>query len=210
MKAVTNLQNTVLATFDQVRNAIHPQIRLLIGSTMFGLLTALSAQAAIRLPFTPVPVTGQVFVVLLAGAVLGPKWAALSQIQYLAIGAAGAPVFAGGTSGLLPFVGPSGGYLVGFVAAAWVTGTIWCRLPAKWGGFIANLAGLLTIYLFGWFWLGLWLGMNSRGQDAWAQAFGLGVAPFAAVDMLKAACATVIGHLYKTAGKCLESGRTGT
>jgi biotin transport system substrate-specific component len=91
-------------------------------SVGFGLLTALLAQVEIRLPFTPVPLTGQTFAVLLSGAVLGSRRAFGSQMVYLAAGAAGLPVFAGGASSFLHLIGPTGGYLWSFPLAAALTG----------------------------------------------------------------------------------------
>jgi biotin transport system substrate-specific component len=88
----------------------------------FGLLTALLAQVEIRLPFSPVPLTGQTFAVLLSGAVLGSRRAFASQAFYLAAGAAGMPVFAGGASTLFHLLGPTGGYLWSFPFAAALTG----------------------------------------------------------------------------------------
>src|SRR5213593_3165918 len=101
-----------LAPFDVVR-----QVGLVIG---FSLLTALSAQIVI--PIGPVPITGQTFAVLLTGALLGSRLGAMAMIAYLIEGASGLPFFAGGTGGLAHLVGPAGGYLVAFPAAAFVTG----------------------------------------------------------------------------------------
>jgi len=86
------------------------------------LLTGLAAQIAVPLGFTPVPLTGQTFAVLLSGAVLGARRGFLAQLLYLAQGATGLPVFAGGAAGLAPFVGPTAGYLAAFPLAAFVTG----------------------------------------------------------------------------------------
>src|SRR5438105_3015773 len=81
---------------------------------LFANVTAESAFIRIDLPFTPVPITGQTLAVLLAGAALGWRRGAASQIVYILEGLAGLPVFAGGTSGLAVLIGPTGGYLVGF------------------------------------------------------------------------------------------------
>src|SRR4029077_5468734 len=78
------------------------------------LLTAAAAQLEIRLPWTPVPITGQTFAVLLSGTVLGARRAFLGQCLYLIEGACGLPFFAGGAAGLAKLVGPTGGYLVAF------------------------------------------------------------------------------------------------
>src|SRR5258705_7265126 len=86
----------------------------------FSLLTALAAQVAI--PIGPVPITGQTFAVLLTGALLGSRLGAMAIIAYLVEGAVGLPFFAGGTGGLAHLLGPTGGYLVAFPAAAFITG----------------------------------------------------------------------------------------
>jgi len=88
------------------------------------LLTAAAARVAVPLPWTPVPLTGQTFAVLLTGAALGARRGLLAQVLYLAEGAMGLPFFAGGAGGALAFAGPSGGFLVAFPLAAAVTGTL--------------------------------------------------------------------------------------
>ncbi|MFN3337582.1 MAG: biotin transporter BioY, partial [Thermomicrobium sp.] len=99
-------------------------LRLLANVTLVvagSLATALAARVSIPLPFTPVPITGQTFAVLLVGAVLGSRRGAASMALYVVQGLAGLPVFAGGKAGLAVLLGPTGGYLVGFIAAAFVT-----------------------------------------------------------------------------------------
>src|ERR1043165_5764123 len=103
---------TALAPFDVVR-----QVGLVIG---FSLLTALSAQIVI--PIGPVPITGQTFAVLLAGALLGSRLGAMAMIAYLLEGASGLPFFAGGLGGVAHLMGQTGGYLIAFPAAAFITG----------------------------------------------------------------------------------------
>jgi biotin transport system substrate-specific component len=88
------------------------------------LLTALAAQVTVPVPWSPVPITGQTFAVLLSGAVLGARRGSLAQCLYLAAGAAGLPVFASGGSGPNTFLGPTGGYLFAFPLAAALTGTL--------------------------------------------------------------------------------------
>src|SRR2546425_8701733 len=103
---------TALAPLDFVR-----QVGLVIG---FSLLTALAAQVVI--PIGPIPITGQTFAVLLTGALLGSRLGAMAMIAYLIEGASGLPFFAGGMAGLSHLLGPTGGYLVAFPAAAFITG----------------------------------------------------------------------------------------
>ena len=97
--------------------------------TAFSLVTALSAQIAVPLPGSPVPLTGQTFGVLLSGALLGPRLGAMAMLLYLAEGGFGLPFFAGGASGPAHLLGPTGGYLLSYPLAAWITGT---PRPLRW------------------------------------------------------------------------------
>ena len=110
-----------------------------LGSLLFAVLTAAAAAVSFPLPFSPVPVTLQTFAVLLAGSMLGPVWGPVSQLLYLAAGVAGMPVFANGGAGLGSIAGPTGGYLVGFVPAAWLMGLL-ARPGASWGRIALGLA----------------------------------------------------------------------
>lgn len=139
----------------------------------FSVLVALSAQVTIPLPFTPVPITGQTFGVLLTGAVLGSRRGALSLGTYLGIGALGVPVFA--RSG-----GPATwGYLAGFVLAAFVVGWL-----AEWGwdrsyrrSLAAMLVGNVVLYIPGLLWLAQYVGAD--------RAIPLGLLPFIPGDVAK-------------------------
>ncbi|HIE51076.1 MAG TPA: biotin transporter BioY [Armatimonadetes bacterium] len=150
------------------------------------LWVALSAQVAIPLPFTPVPITGQTFGVLLVGFALGARRGAASLVLYLVEGAAGLPVFAGATGGMARLWGPTGGYLFGFVAAAALTGYLaergWDR-RVSWT-FLGMALGNAVIYLCGLPWLAHFVG---EGQ-VWAA----GLLPFLAGDGLKAALAAAL------------------
>lgn len=149
------------------------------------LLTALAAQVSIPLPFTPVPITGQTFAVLLVGAVLGSRRGAASMALYVAEGLAGLPVFAGGKAGLAVLLGPTGGYLLGFIVAAFVTGWLaergWDRRPLTTA--LAMVLGNVVIYLFGVSWLAAFVGIE--------RAPLLGMVPFIPGDILKIVLATV-------------------
>jgi biotin transport system substrate-specific component len=138
------LLEVALAPFDVVR-----QVGLVIG---FSLLTALSAQIVI--PIGPIPITGQTFAVLLTGALLGSRLGAITMIVYLIEGASGLPFFRGGMAGIAHLMGPTGGYLIAFPAAAFITGAFaehgWDRrfLTAA----AAMAIGSLVIMLSGWAW----------------------------------------------------------
>ena len=141
------LLGVALAPLDFVR-----QVGLVLG---FSLLTALSAQIVI--PVGAIPITGQTFAVLLTGALLGSRLGAITMIVYLLEGAAGLPFFSGGHGGILHLMGPTGGYLVAFPAAAFITGAFaehgWDRkfLTAA----AAMAMGSLLIMLSGWLWFSL-------------------------------------------------------
>ena len=151
-------------------------IMLIVGGS---LLVAGMAQVRIPLPFTPVPITGQTFAVLLVGAVLGFRRGAASLLLYLSLGLVGLPFFAGGASGLAILVGPTGGYLVGFVMAAGLVGLLAARgldrrVPSA---LLAFLAGEVVIYLFGVAWLSVFLGIP--------HAITAGLLPFVLGDVIK-------------------------
>jgi len=153
----------------------------------FTAVTALSAQIAFYIG--PVPITGQTFAVLLAGALLGSKRGALSQLTYLGLGAMGAPIFAGWMGGPAVLMGPTGGYLIGFVAAAFVVGLLaergWDR--RTWSMALAMLIGNSVIYVFGLSWLSIWLGHFAPKSSVLAT----GLYPFIPGDLLKIVLAAV-------------------
>ncbi len=153
---------------------------LILGGSLF---IALAAQIAVPLPFTPVPITGQTLAVLLVGALLGSRLGSLTVLAYLAEGAMGLPVFAGGAFGLARLVGPTGGYLFGFVLAAFVVGWLcergWDRRIIT--AALALIAGNGVIYLVGIPWLAVFVG----GE----RALALGLWPFLPGDALKIALA---------------------
>jgi biotin transport system substrate-specific component len=154
------------------------------------LLTALTARLALPLPFTPVPVTLQVWAVLVSGLVLGSRGGAASQLAYLAAIAAGAPLTAAGLGGPAALVTPTAGYLVAFVPAAYVAGWVMERGQATgWRQaaqtLLAALAGVAVIYLGGVSWLSWMMG-------DWARALQLGVLPFVGFDAAKAVLAALV------------------
>jgi biotin transport system substrate-specific component len=132
---------------------VFPQRRVVTASLVAGgaLLTALAAQIEIPLWFTPVPITGQTFAVLLVGAALGWRAGAASQLLYVALGAAGLPFYSGGDGGWEVVTGATGGYLLGFVAAAALVGLLAERRQDRLvlTAVPAFLAGNAVIYLIG-------------------------------------------------------------
>ncbi len=158
----------------------------------FALLTWAGARISVPLPFTPIPGTLQVLAVLLAGAILGPRAGAASQAAYLLAGLAGLPVFALPGSGPAYLLGPTGGYLLGFVVAAYVTGASinGLRRFGLPGAGLAFLAGAVVIHVCGWAWLSVLLG------DA-GSALRAGLLPFALFDLAKIVVATGLYAGYR-------------
>lgn len=124
---------------------------------LFAALTAVGGFVSI--PFYPVPLTLQVFFVLLSGAILGKKLGALSQLIYLGIGAIGAPVFHNFTGGIGILLGPTGGFLFGFIGGAYVSGIFYEKFNNDKIRFFGLLLSLIPIYLIGILWLSFITGM---------------------------------------------------
>jgi biotin transport system substrate-specific component len=159
------------------------QIFLVLGGSA---LIALSAQLSVYLPFSPVPITGQTFGVLLIAALLGRVRGTLAVLSYLAEGATGLPVFAGGVGSFLYLAGPTGGYLLGFVPAAFIAGYLaekgWDRNVILTA--LAMIAGTLMMFIFGLARLSAFVGTD--------HALALGLYPFIIGDLLKIAAAAVL------------------
>lgn len=166
-----------------------PQTRSVTGVLVvgFALFTALMAQIEFPLWFTPVPITGQTFAVLLAGAALGWRAGLTSQALYVGLGAVGLPFYSGGNGGWNVVTGATGGYLVGFIAAAALIGYLAEREQDRSiaTAMPAFLAGSALIYLFGVTWLAHSLGVGAT------EAMELGMVPFIIGDLVKVALAGV-------------------
>jgi biotin transport system substrate-specific component len=164
--------------------------RRVIAVTAFVLATALAAHVRVPVPFTPVPLTLQTVFVLLAGAMLGPRLGAASMMAYLAMGIGGLPVFAGGAFGLAYLLGPTGGYLLAFPAAAFVAGML-TRGAQRRGAvdaarlWVALLAASLVILVSGAAWL------TALTGDL-AGAIALGIMPFLVGDVIKVSLAALL------------------
>jgi biotin transporter BioY len=152
----------------------------------FACLTAAFAQISFWIG--PVPITGQTFAVVLTGALLGSRRGALSQLSYLAIGATGIPYWfaLGGPPGIARLVGPTGGYLIGFVAVAFVVGWLaergWDR--RVWTAALAMLIGEIVLYVFGLLWLSHFVPADRVLQ--------VGLYPFVIGDLIKLAAAALL------------------
>jgi biotin transport system substrate-specific component len=148
-------------------------------------LTIVAAQISIPLPFTPVPFTLQPMIVLLGAAALGPRLGPSSQILYLALGIAGMPVFAASPvlpQGVARLLGPTGGYLMSYPIAAFVTGYLAeCGFDRRYlTSVLAMGAGLMIIFTCGVLWLAL--GVPQAGLSA---ATASGFIPFVLADIIK-------------------------
>ena len=170
-------------------------ITLIIGGS---LVIGLCAHVKVFLPFRPVPVTGQTFAVLMIGALLGARRGCLAVIAYIIEGAAGLPVFAVG-AGLASLLGPTGGYLFGFIPAVYITGRLaekgWDRRIGT--TILAMVLGNLVIYTFGLFWLCCLTGFNTM-------VLSMGLYPFIVGDLVKIVLAAI---LLPSGWKLLKYGR---
>lgn len=200
---------TLVHTIASRRATLETAWGVRIASVLFiSVLTAAAAQVSVPVPFTSVPLTLQPMVVLLGGLALGSRLGSASQILYLAAGIAGLPVFA--ASPLLPpgplrLLGPTGGYLMAYPLAAFVTGYLAERgLDRRYAtSVIAMLAGLIVIYAAGATWLGLFArtvsGSAAVGLGA---ALATGVLPFVIPDLIKLAVAAgLVPALWRLVGR---------
>ena len=163
-----------------------PTSLTVLGIVGFAAALAAASQVAIPLPGTPVPLTLQPMLVVLAGMMLGPWAGFASMLLFLAAGAAGLPVFTPmGAPGIARLLGPTGGYLLAYPAAAWLAGRLMQRDTGFVGRALAAGAGMLVIYLGGLAQLAVLTGSLGR-------AALLGIVPFAAADAVKALVAAAI------------------
>ena len=155
-------------------------------------VTAVAAQIAIPLPFSPVPFTLQVLAVILSGLLLGSRYGALAQAIYVLLGAVGVPVFAQFHAGLGVVFGPTGGYLLSYPLAAAVAGLAARaaanapRRRALWTSFLWGTVGLVVIYALGAIWL------SAVADLPFGIALAQGVLPFVVFDLIKVALAALV------------------
>jgi len=161
-------------------------------------LTGILAQVRLFLPWTPVPVTCQTFAVFLAGIVLGKYWGGISQVIYVSLGIAGIPWFNGATGGYAVIMGPTGGYLLGFILAALFIGYIidtyhWSRGFYQMLG-IMMFANFILIYLPGIIQLNIWFSLFKGSSLNITQLVYAGVMPFVAGDAIKIVSAALMAR----------------
>jgi len=165
------------------------------GAAGFALSIAAASQIAIPLPGTPVPLTLQPMLVVLAGLWLGPRAGAASMLLFLAAGAAGLPVFSPfGPPGLARLAGPTGGYLLAYPAAAFVAGALARRAGGFGGRLLASALGFLTLFAGGVLQLALVTGSFER-------AVATGFLPFVAPDAVKAVVAALLAPARRRAAR---------
>ena len=186
---ITHSNNDVMidAFGSATQMALIPRILREIVLVVTGsILIAFAAQFYFPLPFSPVPITGQTFAVLLLAALYGHNRGGLTVLTYLILGIAGRPVFASGTFGIATIIGPTGGYLVGFLPAAYIVGFLskkgWDR--KVWTTATSMIIGNVVIYLVGTTWLSRFVG--------WDNVLQTGLIPFLIGDGAKIVLATLL------------------
>lgn len=169
------------------------RIRSMVYASLFSSLTA--ASSIFVIPLGPVPITLQVLFVLLSGGLLGPAWGVVSMILYILMGLIGLPVFSGGRAGIGHILGPTGGYLVGFVFSSFIAGLLTRSKRSLPIIFFGMMVSLLAIYCPGI----LWLSITARLPIS--KALAVGLIPFIPGDILKAIIASIViakkGHISK-------------
>lgn len=166
------------------------KLRMMIITALFAAIIGVLAQLTIPLPL--VPITGQTLAIGLAATILGSRYGTISVLLYLFIGAVGVPVFAEFSGGISKLVGPTGGYLVGFVPAAFIMGWLLEKTSFTYlNAIIANTIGMIITLFFGTIWLKIAMDMT------WTAAFTGGFIPFIIVGIIKAALASWIGILVR-------------
>jgi biotin transport system substrate-specific component len=159
-------------------------------------LTGILAQTRVYLPWTPVPITGQTFAALMAGILLGKNWGGISQAIYVVLGVAGIPWFAGASGSYTALIGPSGGYLIGFVFAALFVGHFtdkYVKARSFWALLlIMSFANFVLIYIPGLLQLGIWFKLTKGTMPTLWQLLSMGVIPFIPGCLIKIIAAATI------------------
>lgn len=167
----------------------HKVIAAVAGVVLFAALTSAGALVRIPLPNTPVPMTLQTVFVILSGLVLGSRLGSASQALYIVMGIVGLPVFASGASGLGYISGPTAGYLLGFIVAPYVAGSLTrAARPGTWTMIKSSIAATATIFALGVGWLFI-------GCGDLQTALSLGLFPFLAGGVLKCGLAAGLGRM---------------
>lgn len=174
-------------------------VKELILVSLFAAITCILSVVAIPLPFTPVPITLQLLAVTMSGAVLGKRLGFFSQLVYTFLGALGLPVFAGGKAGFSVLVGPTGGYILGFMISAFVIGFIVEVFTPKQQNprveyliiLFSMTAGVITIYIFGV------TQLMAVANLSLIEALLGGVTPFILADVIKIALGSYVAYYVR-------------
>ena len=183
------------------------QLRMLVFASLLAALMA--AGAFLAIPIGPIPIVLQNMFVFLAGLLLGSRWGLASVAVYLLTGACGLPVFAGGLGGIGRIVGPTGGYLMGYLPAVFIAGYISEKTDHRLGyDILAMIGATAVLYACGVTWLKILTGMT------WSKTLIVGMYPFLIGDAMKIIAAALIaralrpvirvpvkGHVYRTANE---------
>lgn len=162
------------------------KLQMMITSALFAAIIGVLAQVTIPLPL--VPITGQTLAIGIAATILGARYGTLSILLYLCMGAIGLPVFAQMSAGLGILLGPTGGYLIGFIPTAFIIGYYLEKTSfSVKNAVIANVIGMFVALTFGTVWLKIIANLS------WTAAFTGGFAPFLIMGLLKAALAAWAG-----------------
>jgi len=166
------------------------KLRWMVLASLMAALTAVGAY--IHVPIGPVPIVLSTLFVLLSGLLLGSRWGLASMALYLFVGAIGMPVFSGGRGGFAHFLGPTGGYLFGYLLASLLTGMISERSHGNFfWEIIAVIIGSLAIYGLGVPWLKMVTKMS------WPKTFIVGMVPFIIGDAVKASVALILARAVR-------------
>ena len=183
------------------------QLRMLVFASLLAALMA--AGAFLAIPIGPIPIVLQNMFVFLAGLLLGSRWGLASVAVYLLAGACGLPVFGGGLGGIGRIVGPTGGYLMGYLPAVFIAGYISEKTDHRLGyDILAMIGATVVLYACGVTWLKILTGMT------WSKTLMVGMYPFLIGDAMKIIAAALIaralrpvisgpvkGHVYRTANE---------
>ncbi len=161
--------------------------KMMILCALFAALTAVCSMISVPLPFTPVPINLATLSVFLAGGLLGSRYGTLSQLVYVLLGAIGLPVFSGFTGGFGSITGPTGGYIIGYIAAAWLIGFLIEKLGhGFYKNIISMISGLAVCYALGTLWF---MYITSTGLAA---ALMMCVVPFLIGDAIKIIAGSIL------------------
>ena len=186
-------------TTENVKQNSKPKITTYRLCTCALMTAVMCILAPISIPIGPIPISLSTLVVFLSVFLLGTKWSAISCLIYLVLGAVGLPVFSGYTGGIGKLLGPTGGYIIGFVFTAIIAGMFLSYADKHFTGkkgvffaFFGMLVALIATYAFGTIWFTIWSGTT------FGYALTVCVLPFIPVDIIKLVIATILGRAVRS------------